>query len=214
MHAAASGFFYRPRFENLLDPVPLIAELEPDRVRIAPSSGRARGFELTVEYDDGGTLNGWASYTLSRVTDRIDGVDQLRNWDQRHSLQAGLAWHKKQWEIGLAVKIHSGWPTTPATLEGGDEEDLSLVYGPSNSDRLNTFANVDFRVSRKWPLKKGRITAFFELSNALNRKTSVVSTTTLKKKIKLENFPCWSVQRMTGWGSLRPLVCSGNSELP
>ncbi len=160
----------RPRFENLLDPVLLTAELEPDRIRVAPSSRRSRGGEVTVEFDGDKSLNGWASYTLSRVTDRIGGTDQPRNWDQRHSFQAALAWRKKQWEFGLAAKIHSGWPTTSATLDRDEDGELVLLYGPRNAERLADFVNVDFRVSRKWQLPKSQITAFFEVSNVFDRR--------------------------------------------
>ena len=160
----------RPRFENLLDPVPLINELAPDRIRLSPSAGRARGAEFTLEYDGGEHLNWWVSYTLSRVHDRINGNDELRNWDQKHAFQAGLAWQRKSWEYGFAAKIHSGWPTTLATLEGDDEDELILVLAARNRARLNTFASIDFKVARKWQLEKSQVTAFFELSNTLNRK--------------------------------------------
>jgi len=158
----------RPRFENLLDPVPLIPELAPDRIRLAPSSAEARGTELTLEYDAGGNLNGWMSYTLSRITDRIDGVDELRNWDQKHSFQGGLAWHLKNWELGFAANTHSGWPTTLANLEYENDEPV-LVYEARNGVRLNTFASIDFKAARIWQLEKSRITAFVEFSNLFNR---------------------------------------------
>ena len=160
----------RPRFENLLDPLPLIAELEPDRVRIAPQSATSRGLELTLEHDSNGSLNWWASYTWSKVSDRIEGHDELRNWDQRHSLQAGLAWQPGDWEIGLAVKLHSGWPTTLAVLIGDDEENYQLVFDPRNDDNLNTFFNLDARLARVWDFENSRLTAFFEISNLSNRK--------------------------------------------
>jgi outer membrane receptor protein involved in Fe transport len=156
----------KPRFENLLDPVPLIAELEPDRVRIEPSGARARGAEFTVEYDGGDSMNGWVSYTLSRVTDRVDGISQPRNWDQRHSLQAGLAWKKGQWDFGLAARLHSGWPTTAATVERDEEGELVLLPAARNAENLRTFSNIDLRVARSWQLPRSRLTAFFEISNA------------------------------------------------
>ena len=136
------------RFENMLDPIPLIPELAPDRIRLAPSSAQARGLELTLEYDNGDKLNWWTSYTLSRITDRIDGADELRNWDQEHSLQAGLAWHLKNWELGFAANIHTGWPTTLATLEEDDDGEPLLVFEPRNEARLNTFASIDFKAAR------------------------------------------------------------------
>ncbi|NND45893.1 MAG: TonB-dependent receptor [Xanthomonadales bacterium] len=159
----------RPRFENLLDPVPLVPELEPDRVRIAPQSARARGAEFTVEFDSE-TWNGWASYTLARVTDRVDGVNQPRNWDQRHALQAGASWRRGPWELGVALKAHSGWPTTPASLEFGDDGEPILVPGPRNSAQLNTFVNLDLRVTRRWQLPRSQLTGYFELNNALDRR--------------------------------------------
>ena len=159
----------RPRFESLLDPVPLIAELEPDRVRINPDRARARGVEFTLEYDNG-PWNGWASYTLSRVTDRIEGINQPRNWDQRHAVQAGLSWWHGPWELGAAVKAHSGWPTTAAIFASGQDDEPVLVTGPRNAARLNTFVNVDLRIARGWQFRRSRLTAYFELNNALDRK--------------------------------------------
>ncbi|NNL94898.1 MAG: TonB-dependent receptor [Xanthomonadales bacterium] len=161
----------RPRFENLLDPVPLIGELEPDRVRIDPESANATGLELTAEYDRG-DLNGWASWTVSRVTDTINGQRELRNWDQLHALHVGLAWYRGPWELGVALNMHSGWPTTPATLSVDDEGELELVYGPRNTDRLNTFINLDLRIARNWQLPNSRLSAFFELNNALDHKNT------------------------------------------
>jgi outer membrane receptor protein involved in Fe transport len=160
----------RPRYENLLDPVPLVAELEPDRLRIDPSSGRSRGAEFTFQYDASDNLNGWASYTLARVTDRINGVDQPRNWDQRHSFQAGRGWKKNQWEIGLAARIRSGWPSTSATVLRDEEGELELVYGPRNAENLGSFANVDLRIAHTWQLPKSRLTAFFEINNMFDHR--------------------------------------------
>lgn len=159
----------RPRFENLLDPLPLIAEFEVDRIRVAPESGKSTGFEVTVEHDREPDLSWWASYGWSRVTDRIDGRSESRNWDQRHSFQAGVAWQPEDWEIGAAVKVHSGWPTTAAFLVGEDEDDLRIEFGPRNAENLNTFFNLDVRIARDWEYPDSRLTAFLEISNLTNR---------------------------------------------
>lgn len=171
----------RPRFENLQDSLALVPELEPDRVQITPDSARARGLELTLESDGNDKLDWWASYTLSRVTDSIDGRDEKRNWDQRHALQAGVAWHHGPWEVGLAANVHAGWPTTGLRLveppesgalqdEDDEDADFLLEFGARNGLDFDSFASIDFRISREWNLTNSRISAFFELSNALNRK--------------------------------------------
>ena len=169
----------KPRFENLFDPLALIPELAPDRVRLDPESARSYGIETTLENRGGEELDWWVSYTWSKASDRINGADEYRSWDQRHALQAGLAWQRGPWEVGVAISIHSGWPTTamdyeiyPADVEDEDEEDdiILPIPGPRNAEQLGTFAQLDFRISREFTVKHGRLSAFFEVSNATNRK--------------------------------------------
>ena len=160
----------KPRFENLFDPLALIPELAPDRVRLDPEGAEARGLELSLEYRGAGNVEWWLVYTLSEATDRIQGVNQPRGWDQRHALQAGVSWNNGPWEIGAAINAHSGWPTTPLSVVfDPDEEDLIPVPGERNSATLGTFFTLDFRVSREFDVKKGRLSAFLEVSNATNR---------------------------------------------
>ena len=169
----------KPRFENIYDPLALIPELAPDRIMLEPESARSYGIETTVEYRGTDELEWWASYTWSKVYDRIDGQDQPRSWDQRHALQAGLAWERGPWEVGLAFSVHSGWPTTgmdysvlPGAIEEDEEEaeDIFLpVPGPRNAEQLGTYAQIDFRISREFKVKHGRLSAFFEVTNATNR---------------------------------------------
>ena len=134
--------------------------------------------ETTIESRRGGGFDWWATYTWSKVYDRIDYRNQLRCWDQRHALHAGLAWTRGPWEVGLALSIHSGWPTTgmgyevvPVEPEEEDDEDFIVlpVPGPRNEERLGTFAQIDFRVSREFKVSRGRLSAFFEVSNLTNR---------------------------------------------
>ena len=163
----------RPRFENLFDPLALIPEVQPDRIRLDPTSARSRGLEIMLDRANG-PFTWWASYTLSEVTDRINGVDEYRSWHQRHAVQGGLGWSGDKWDVALATSIHSGWPTTDLVLiEDGVDEDgepeFIAVTGPRNAERLGTFASVDFRISRTWQLKRGSFMAFVEVSNIFNR---------------------------------------------
>jgi hypothetical protein len=162
----------KPRFENLYDPLALIPELQPDRVRITPSSGQSRGLELSVSRT-GQALSWWASYSLAKVTDTIEGVDVPRAWDQRHALQAGLTWNVNDWDLSFAGHLRSGWPTTSLSLDEiaipGGEPLFVAIPGPRNAERLSEFASIDARISRSFDLSSGRLTAFFEVSNLTNR---------------------------------------------
>ena len=44
------------------------------------------------------------------------------------------------------------------------------VPGRRNDLQLPTFASVDFRLSRKFDVPRGSLTAFVEISNAFNRR--------------------------------------------
>ncbi len=163
----------RPRFENLYNPLSLIPEVEPDRVRLDPSSASSQGLEISLDWSDG-PLSWWATYVLSEATDRIDGRDELRSWDQRHAVQGGIGWGNEKWDVSVAASVHSGWPLTELMLvEDGVDEDGEIQYvavaGPRNADRHATFASLDFRVSRTWKLRRGSLMAFLEVSNLTNR---------------------------------------------
>lgn len=164
----------RPRFENLYDPLGLIPELQPDRVRLEPTRARAVGAELSVSRSEG-PWHWWASYTVSRSTDRIDGRDEYRSWDQRHSIQAGFGWSAESWDVSVAGNAHSGWPTGDLSLiPNGTDPDGEPAYivvpGPRNALRLDGFASIDFRISRRFDVKRGTLSVFFEVSNLLDRK--------------------------------------------
>jgi len=164
----------RPRFENLYDPLGLIPEIQPDRVRLDPGSAKSTGLEVSIDRSSG-PLTWWASYTLSQVTDRIDDHDVPRSWDQRHALQAGVAWKHGNWDVGLAASVHSGWPATDlALIEEGVDADgepiLVAVPGARNELQYGRFASLDFRVSRRFKLRKGSLMAFFEVSNLTDRR--------------------------------------------
>ena len=164
----------RPRYENLFDPHALIPEVAPDRVEIAPTKARSRGIEISLDHATSDALNWWATYTLSEVKDTVNGVEELRSWDQRHSFGAGVSWSTQRWEAAVAMGVHSGWPQTELTLSEGLDEDGELEYtavvGPRNNSRYKTFASVDARVSRTFDVRRGNLTAFFEVSNLTNRR--------------------------------------------
>ena len=163
----------RPRFENLFNPLALIPELEPDRVRIAPSKARSRGLEVSIDYTSG-SLSWWASYTLSEVDDTVDGVKEPRSWDQRDALLAGLSWNKNAWDFSLAANIHSGWPTTSLALvdttDPAGQPVKVAIPGPRNAERHPSYTSVDARISRRFKVGKGTITAFFEVANIFDRR--------------------------------------------
>jgi len=166
----------RPRFENLFDRLGIIPEFQADRIFLRPQSARSMGLEISVARA-AGSWDWWASYTLSKSTDRIDGRDQARNWDQRHAFQGGITWSSQKWTAGLAASVHSAWPTTGLGLEeNGVDADGETVFlavpGPRNALRLDTFASVDFRLSRDFDLKRGTLTTFVEVSNVLNRQNA------------------------------------------
>jgi outer membrane receptor protein involved in Fe transport len=163
----------RPRFENLYDPLGLIPELQPDRVRLDPSRARTSGAEISLSRS-AGAWHWWASYSWSRATDRIEGADEFRSWDQRHSAQGGFGWSDEAWDVSFAGNIHSGWPKTGLSLvvDGVDpdgEPDYVVVPGPRNAERHDYFASIDFRISRRFAVKRGTLSIFLEVSNLLDR---------------------------------------------
>jgi len=151
----------KPRYESLFDPLSLVPELRWDRVRIAPQSARAEGVEWLLTRKSADPWNGWLSYAWSRVQDRVDGTDVRRSWDQTHAVGGGITWSDHPWQATIAGSYHTGWPTTPVTVDG---------IGARNSARFKDYSSVDVRVSRDFELPRGDLTVFAEVTNLLDQR--------------------------------------------
>jgi hypothetical protein len=156
------------RHENLLNTVVVLPELKPDRIRVAPDAALAEGAEISLKYDSD-RFSGWASFTHSRVHDRVNGEWQARNWDQRDFATAGLAWRGDFWDASLATTWHRGWPTTEAELL--TLEPFPLVEtGKRNAENVSNYWRIDARISRRFDLDSaGELTIFAEVNNLTKR---------------------------------------------
>ena len=159
-----------PYFDNLLSTQSLLPDLTPDRVRIAPAAADADGLELSARGRLGPSGHYWASYTLSRVTDRIGGVDVPRSWDQRSALNAGLAWQSGPCVVSGSLLYHSGWSRTPlAVAAQAAPQEPGLLLGARNAGRWSDYVSADLRVSWKKPLRAAQVEWFAEVTNLSNR---------------------------------------------
>lgn len=158
----------RPQFENLFDPLTVVPELEPDRFRISAQRADLRGIEISAAYEGDNGVDWWASYTLSRAEDTVDGRDVARSWDQRHAAQLGVSLSGEHWGFSAAAKTHSGWPMTDISLAPGSGSPV-LVFGERNKGRYGDFFSLDMRLDYRRPIRIGYFNWFFEISNATNR---------------------------------------------
>lgn len=166
----------RPRYENLIEPLNFLQEIEPDRVRIAPDSSRAQGVETLVRGRWGARLDWWLAYSWSRVEDRIAGVTFPRSLDQPHTAAADLNWRlPRDWSLNVAWRFHSGWPTTPVGTamvpdpDDPEQEEVAAAFGRLNSERFPSYHRLDLRASCRWPLRRGELTFFVDVQNLYDR---------------------------------------------
>ena len=164
----------RPRHENLFNQMELFPETSPDRVALAPEEANLRGAEIMMTAAPGTRLQWWAGYAWSTATDRIDGRDEPRSWDQTHTVRGLLAWRPNdRWSISFSGTVHTGWPTTPVTAENvvqpGGGVEPEIVPGERNSDRFPTYARVDLRAGRRFSPAWGRLGFEVEVTNLFNR---------------------------------------------
>jgi outer membrane receptor protein involved in Fe transport len=168
----------RPRYENLLEAVNFFPEVEPDRVRIAAERSRAQGLELLLRARAGTRAEWWLSYAYARSEDRIAGDWVPRALDQPNTLAFDLNLRLPgKWDLNLAWRYHSGWPTTPVeplpVTDPDDPESESVAlatFGPLRSERLPVYHRLDLRASRAWELPAGRLTFFADIQNAYDRR--------------------------------------------
>lgn len=160
------------QYENVLLPLVLLPEIEVDRQRVAPTSSRMRGLELTVSSDAHRPLSWSVTYTLSSAEDRFGNQDVPRPWDQRHALQVDVQWSHGPWRAGLLSSWHSGWPYTPleaSSTSWTDPAAVTLALGARDSARYGNFLSFDGRVSYHMALPVGSLGVSLELRNLLDR---------------------------------------------
>jgi hypothetical protein len=155
----------RVRYENLFDPISTIPELESDRIRIAPTSSRARGVELLFQGHATRDLDWIWSYSYAEVFDHLEGERVPRGIDQPHTIALALRyrtpWH---WQLDLTAEVHTGWPTTAVTARSVDGE-IVPELGPLYGERLPDYRRLDLRASRAWQAWGGELSFFVSLQN-------------------------------------------------
>ena len=155
----------RPRFENMLNPLSLLGELEPDRVRISPDRAELRGVEISATY--AGAAWAWnLDYSWSDANDEIGGVSYHRSWDQTHTFGSTLDWHGGPWTAGAALNVHTGWPTTALLYDAAGNPSL----GTRNNVRWRYFAALDLRAGYRLVVRRGELLFTLDVTNTLDRR--------------------------------------------
>ena len=165
----------RSRYENLYQPAEIFPEIEPDRVLFAPSEAEAYGLEVFVRGTAGPRVEWWGSYTWSRTEDLIDGRWVPRRIDQPHAVSFDVNFRAgKHWNVNLAWRYHTGWPTTAlgGVTQEDDEGELEVVpvIGPLHGERLPPYHRLDLRASREWRTHRGVLGFFVEVQNLYDRR--------------------------------------------
>lgn len=168
----------RPRYENVYEPISIYPEVEPDRFLVTPESSEAYGLELFLRGRAGSRVDWWLSYTYARVFDRLavqPGRDVPRRIDQPHALNLDANLQLgEHWNLNLAWRYHTGWPTTEISGRLEDDEDGEVqvvpVFGPRNAERLPAYHRLDLRASREWQRRTGVLGFFLEIQNVYDRK--------------------------------------------
>ena len=168
----------RPKFINVGTSIQTLPEVTWDRIRVAPTSGRARGIEAFIVREGGGRIDWSLGYAHAFVEDVIDGRAVPRAVDQRHTVHAdwSLRSSRDKWRLAIAGFWHSGWPYTRAlvrvdTIANTPQQFVilqSTVPGELNAERLPSYARVDARWTQFFDTKHGRLSLFAEVFNLLD----------------------------------------------
>lgn len=193
----------RTRYESLYKPFDAFPEGEVDRARISPESATAQGVEILLEGQPRGHMRWWLNYALARTSDRIDGREVPRRFDQTHTLKIDVNYPVASWNLNAAWLGHSGWPFTPLSVE-----DAAPVLGSQNSRRHGNYHRLDVRFSREWTRPNGSLSAYIDAHNVLARRNASGFDATLEENgeltIDTEYFPrffasagiVWSIHRL------------------
>jgi len=136
----------------------------------------AYGVEFLLRKNEG-KLNGWLSYTLSKVTRKIAGINDGKSYpspyDRPNSINIIL-----NYEIVKRVTVSANWiystgtPFTNVTQKFQYENSWNKIYSSRNGYRFPDYHRLDLSVSLKNKPKPGRLWQgewVFSLYNAYGR---------------------------------------------
>jgi hypothetical protein len=134
---------------------------------IRQGNGKSYGAEFFVKKTKG-RLNGWISYTLSKATKQIDGVNGGRefraDYDRRHNMNiVGNYELGNNWTLGFAWVYATGRPYTLATGYYMVEGYKMPTYTERNGYVMPAFHRLDVSFTKKWKSVK-----YPNLEKALN----------------------------------------------
>lgn len=143
-------------------------------------SGRARGFELTLERRSVNGWTGWLSYAYGRstltdesrtITGAVSSVTgdetYFADFDQRHTVNvySGYRWSGRT-SLSARFRYGSSFPIVGYIEPRADHYALSTQR---NGLRLPDYARLDLRADRAFTYRKRRLTLFVEVINVLGR---------------------------------------------
>jgi outer membrane cobalamin receptor len=168
----------RPRWENLDNAYDLFPEAQDDRVRLAPSRGRAHGIELLLAGRGHPRLVWNATCSLARAEELLAGRWTPRARDQRHTFYIDATYTPNpRWQFSAAWQFHSGNPTTDVLYSlapvAGGRRVLVSANGPVYSLRLPGYHRLDARLTRKITLAGSEFRLFLDVFNAYDRENLV-----------------------------------------
>ena len=166
-----------PYFDNLLNPLSLLPELAPDRVRIVPGGSEASGIEFNIRAPLAEDWSTWGSLSWSEVTDDFGGGEVPRSWDQPLAATLGIAWKRSRFNFSALGGWHRGWPRTLYELTPPiGNAPGTIVLGDRNKGRWSDYYTLDLRGAWNWRMRGGELTTTLEFTNSTDRANPCCST--------------------------------------
>ncbi|MDZ4750061.1 MAG: TonB-dependent receptor [Flavobacteriales bacterium] len=139
--------------------------------------GRAYGLELLLRQKLYNGFYGIVAYTFVRSEfTGVDGKYVASSWDSRHLLSmTGGVQLKRNYEVGFRFAYSGGLPYTPDSEEASlDVSTWDAIrvgipdYTRLNSQRIESFHQLDVRVDKKWYFAKWTLNLFLDIQNVYN----------------------------------------------
>ncbi len=164
----------RPEWRNIYEPFNTFPEVERDRTFLAPDYRLAEGVELSLRGGGHRNVGWWLNYTHGTSEDHRGSERLPRPQSEPDSAAFGLNLIlPRHFQLNLAWRYHTGWPTTPASLAFRPDEDGEptpiLIAGSLYADRLPDYHRLDIRLSRRWQFSSSQLRIFLDLQNAYDR---------------------------------------------